>query len=374
MKHTETHTERGSTQKIVAIIGTRGIPNRYGGFEYFAQHLSRGLHSKGYHTLVLEPGGLISKPEAYNGVIRIPIKLCRWLPHPIQKLEYGIKSLIRVKKLSANAAICCGYSPAIFFPFFSKGYRNKLMVNLDGLEWQRAKWSAFGKTFLKISERLAVRWSGTPIADNPGISQYIQQKYNVSPKLLSYGVCIPEETSPHSPLALSGFEPNNYGLAIARMEPENQIELIIQAFLQAKKPLIVVGGLTSKYAKDLFKRYHNQSSILFMGPLYHDPSLQWLRKNARIYVHGHSVGGTNPSLLQAMASGCTIVAHNNEFNRFTLDNAGFYFNDQKQLQQQIENLWDFQSTKGHMAKERASELFSWEKVTDGYVELIESIG
>ncbi|MDD2279070.1 MAG: DUF1972 domain-containing protein, partial [Bacteroidales bacterium] len=174
MKHSE---KKGYLDKTIAIIGTRGIPNSYGGFEYFAEHLSISLVNKGYHTIVLEPAQELINLDKYLGVQRVPVNVCNFLPHPIHKVIYGYKSLKKAKRTNADIIICCGHTPALFFPFFKKSFRKKTIVNLDGIEWKRPKWSFVGKLFLRITERLSIGWSGRLVADNKGIKDYILKRY-----------------------------------------------------------------------------------------------------------------------------------------------------------------------------------------------------
>ena len=361
---------RASIDKTVTIIGTRGIPNSYGGFEYFAEHLSVSLVNKGYQTLVLEPTKTLVKLENYQSVVRVPIKVCSLFPHTIRKIIYGYKSLKKAKTINADKIICCGYTPALFFPLFSKSLRRKIIINLDGIEWKRAKWNFMGKLFLRLTEYLSVKWSGILVADNKGVKDYILNKYGKEPELITYGVNIPSKTPEIEPLATKRLVPNNYGLTVARIEPENQIELIIKSFITAGKTLVVVGGLCNRHAKALHKKFSNLPNVVFWGAEYNSDTLLSLRVHANLYVHGHTVGGTNPSLLEAMACGCKIVAHNNLFNHHTMGNTGLYFDNESQLSDLIENYWSKTKNLGSDAKLRATEQYSWEVVTNKYIELI----
>lgn len=368
MKHGE---KNACLDKTIAIIGTRGIPNSYGGFEYFAEHLSISLVNKGYHTIVLEPAQELINLDKYLGVQRVPVNVCNFLPHPIHKVIYGYKSLKKAKRTNADIIICCGHTPALFFPFFKKSFRKKTIVNLDGIEWKRPKWSFVGKLFLRITERLSIGWSGRLVADNKGIKDYILKRYRKETELIAYGVNIPKEIAEYGPLATKGLLANNYGLIVARIEPENQIELIIKSFITAGKTLVIVGGISSGYAKEIYKKYSNLPNVIFWGGEYNSSTLLSLRSYANLYVHGHTVGGTNPSLLEAMACGCRIVAHNNVFNHYTLGNTGLYFENECHLSELIENYWTKTENLGSAAKLRAIEQYSWDVVTNKYIELIE---
>jgi glycosyltransferase involved in cell wall biosynthesis len=363
--------KQNHSPKTVAIIGTRGIPNRYGGFEYFAENISVLLAQKGYQIAVFEPQKTEGNLADYLGVRRIPIKHGSGFPHAFSKLAYGYNSLKKAKKLNFDTIICCGHSPALFFPLFCKDFRNKIIVNPDGIEWKREKWGIIAKAFLRLTERIAIKNIKRVVADNEAICDYIRNRYNKKATHIAYGVNVPLEKTDTSFVTAKNLTPNSFGLCIARFEPENSIELILKSFLQANKPLVIVGEYSNTYGKRLYKQFGNVPNFLFWGPEYDTRILNSLRSNCSLYVHGHSVGGTNPSLLQAMASGCNIVAHNNPFNQSTLKNCGNYFSNQEQLTSIINEHWDRPNNQGMLAQKRAIEHFSWEQVTQKYIELIE---
>lgn len=359
------HLKSNSSKKI-AIIGTRGIPNRYGGFEYFAQHLGLGLEAKGYKVTVPHPKHLHSKTDNFGTIQRLAITVCSWLPHSIQKLQYSLKSLRTVKRLKCDAIICCGYAPAIFFPWFNKSFRSKLVVNMDGLEWKRNKWGPMGKAFLKLSERIATKWAGSLVADNPEIYQFLKKRYRVESNVIAYGADWIEPID-FNPLIKKGFSVQKFGIVVARLEPENQTELIIEAFVKKGKTLVIVGGLNTKYGRKLYKKYATNSRIIFWDEEYHEPTVQWLRCNSVLYVHGHTVGGTNPSLLQAMMAGCKVLAHDNKYNRATLQQTGHYFENGDELETLVDSLWNSENSFGKLAQQRVQKHYSWEQVVNDYI-------
>jgi len=363
--------KQNHARKTVAIIGTRGIPNRYGGFEYFAENISVSLAQKGYKIAVFEPQKTEGNLADYLGVKRIPIKHWPGFPHVFSKLAYGCNSLIKAKKLNIDTIICCGHSPALFFPLFSKHFRSKIIVNPDGIEWKREKWGIIAMVFLRLTERIAIKLIKRVVADNEAICNYIRNQYNKKATHIAYGVNIPLEKADTLLVTAKNQIPNSFGLCIARFEPENSIELILKSFLQANKPLVIVGDYNNTYGKRLFKQFGNVPNFLFWGAEYDTNILDSLRAKCTLYIHGHTVGGTNPSLLQAMASGCNIVAHSNPFNQSTLKNGGHYFSNLEQLTSIINGQWDSPNNKGKLAQQRAIEHFSWERVTQKYIELIE---
>jgi glycosyltransferase involved in cell wall biosynthesis len=202
---------------------------------------------------------------------------------------------------------------------------------MDGLEWKRSKYSMAVQKFLKRAEKWAVDRSDYLISDSKGIQQFLLDKYNKPSCFIAYGAELVKEANENLLLDF-GVQKFDYNLVIARMEPENNIEAIILGHLLSdfSKPLIVIGSYTNKFGQYLKQKYSNDN-IQFRGPLYDLQALNSLRFFSNLYFHGHSVGGTNPSLLEAMASYCVIVANENIFNRSILQQDAFYFNSDKEI-------------------------------------------
>ncbi|MDD2550376.1 MAG: DUF1972 domain-containing protein [Bacteroidales bacterium] len=361
----------------IAIIGTKGIPNCYGGFEAFAEHLSQGLLLQGFSVVVYQPVASNTNFEPFRGVHRLGVRVPSFLPSNISRVFYNLYSLRLVRQTMPDVAICCGHSPALFFPFFSKAITQKIIVNLDGLEWKRAKWGAFARLLLKLTERLAVKYSGALIADSVAIKNYVSRTYQKQANFIPYGASDLELKPDHQILAALGVEQQDFVLLIARVEPENNVEMAIISAINACKTLVIVGALTTPYAKKLTKRYAHCSTIIFANSIYNYRQLTALRLACNVYVHGHSVGGTNPSLLDAMDAGCLIIANDNEFNRETLANGGFYFSSVETLQNQIERAWDSpKSVRANLQRvnnDRIASSYTWDAVTKKYVDLIAGV-
>ena len=361
----------------IAIIGTKGIPNRYGGFEAFAEHLSQGLLQYDFTIEVYQPTILATKLEPYLGVNRVGVKVPLFLPSNISRIFYNLYSLRVVKQTMPHIVICCGHSPSLFFPFFSKKITRRVIVNLDGLEWKRAKWGALASFVLRLTERLAVRYAGALVADSVAVKKYIYRTYQKQPNFIPYGASDLKLKPDLQILTALDVEQQEFALLIARVEPENNVEMAIISAINAGKTLVIVGALTTPYAKKLTKRYARCSTIIFANSIYNYQQLSALRSACNVYVHGHSVGGTNPSLLDAMDAGCLIIAHDNEFNRETLANGGFYFSSVEELQNQIERAWDTpKSIRGDLQRvnnDRITSAYTWDAVTNKYVELINSM-
>jgi glycosyltransferase involved in cell wall biosynthesis len=361
----------------IVIIGTKGIPNTYGGFEAFAQQISQRLAAIGYQVSVYQPHQSNKCLPPLNGVSRVPVKEYRFIPKNIGRIVYNFKSLTLACRQKPHVVICCGHSPALFFPFFPKSFRKRIVVNMDGLEWRRTKWGFFGKTVLRITEWLAIKFTKNIVADSKAIQQYISDRYKKQSTYIAYGSETPTLALKKTSLERFGIEPKNFGLVIARIEPENGIEQAIRAFSSLEKPLVIIGSTDTYYAKMLLKKYSQNPHILFAGAIYDIELLCTLRHFCRVYFHGHSVGGTNPSLLDAMAAGCTIIAHNNPFNNETLGSGGLYFSDPESLNKAIQKLWYANPLSlerlANINRNKIAKQYSWYGVTNRYRELIKTI-
>jgi glycosyltransferase involved in cell wall biosynthesis len=360
----------------IAIIGTKGIPNRYGGFEAFAQRISLELSKREINVTVFQPSNSSDPLDEFNGVSRIPVYVNPKLPKNLGRILYNLKSLVQVNRINFDCIICCGHSPGLFFPFFPKRTLKRIVVNMDGLEWKREKWGITAKTLLKLTERLAINYAGAIVADNRAIQNYIKKAYDKESYFISYGADFDKKEGDETVLSILKLTSKCYGLVIARLEPENNIEIAIKAFAELQKTLVIVGNTETKLAKKLIKKYSKNSNILFKGAIYNDEKLNTLRSHCNVYIHGHSVGGTNPSLLDAMASGCLIIAHSNPFNGEVLSDGGYYYSDQVSLKKLIHQKWDeVEKKRSEFAKynyERIKLHYSWETVALQYLELLKN--
>ncbi len=305
--------DREQKKPSIAIIGSRGIPNNYGGFEGFTEILSQNLAKEGYDVHVsCEHPGENPCPDTYKGanLFYFPIN------HPksssmgmFYEILYDMYSLF-VASWKAEQIYMLGYSASLFF-FIPKIFGRTLYLNPDGFEWKRAKFNSNIKFLLKILENMGTFWADKIIADSNEIKKYYDNKYDMDSSFIAYGADeIPEVTWDNDKLPAilkHGISINPaYWLVVARLEPENNIHTIIEGYIKsnAEKPLIVVGNFSSpEYQKKIEGIVSNQvgdKKIVFTGGIYDQESLNMLRQNCFGYLHGHSVGGTNPSLLEAM--------------------------------------------------------------------------
>ena len=351
----------------IGILGTRGIPNAYGGFEQFAQYLAKGLVEKGHVVSVYNSSSHPYQESSWNGVQIIHCNDPENKIGTAGQFIYDYNCLQDARKRDFDILLQLGYtSSSVWHRFWPKKAIN--IINMDGLEWKRTKYNNLTQKFLQWAEGLAARHGDVMIADSTGIKDYIQTKYQKEAVYIPYGADIPESFS-NSYLSDLRLQANQYYLLIARMEPENNIEMIVRGYLESvnQYPLIIIGNTQNKYGQFLFKKYAS-ASVQFPGSIYDLALINSLRHFSTLYFHGHSVGGTNPSLLEAMACGCNIAAHDNEFNRAILNDDAFFFSTPQDIKNIINNPLVGVDTAERkvMNLEKIKKVYSWEKITNDY--------
>ena len=317
----------------IAFVSTRGIPNNYGGFEQFAEYISVGLAKRGHDVTVYSPKYHPYQKDEYKGVhIKHIFSPEKWMGGSVGSFFYDFFCLRdALKHADFDIIYEAGYTSIIpaYIWFNVKNIKYPLVTtNMDGLEFKRSKFNKWVQKFIHWEEKEAVKHSHYLIADNMGIHDYYKEAYGKESKFLAYGANIYDNYDIKH-LESLGLKPNEYYLLVARLEPENNIIMAIEGYLHSKeygkKPLIVVGKTTTKHGQELVAKYGNDDHIRFVGGIYNFDKLNSIRHYSFAYFHGHSVGGTNPSLLEAMASDCFILAHNNVFNKAVLGkNANYY--------------------------------------------------
>ncbi len=371
----------------IAIIGSRGIPAKYGGFETFVDEISKRLVAQGYEIHVSCEGRSTPKIPVYNGVylFYFPLKpFCRVIYETIYDIYCLIKS-----SFTCNYIYMLGYGAGFFF-FIPKIFGKKLFVNVDGIEWRRDKYNKIEKLILYLSEIFAVHFSDVIIADSTEIKKYIESKHGKNAVYISYGVEQPPiELWNSSKLKeisndnnFTSLESNSYYLVVARLEPENNIHVIVEGFLLSNttRKLIIVGNfLSKKYEhsiQKIIKELNGNDRIIFTKGIYKKDLLNMLRQNCFAYIHGHCAGGTNPSLLEAMVMRTIIIAHDNEFNREVGNNTIINFRDKFDLKTSIENIEDNYSkylTLKSDAYKRVLTYYSWKDIALEYNTLFKSM-
>ncbi len=320
----------------IGILGSRGIPNAYGGFEQFAESLALYLTGKGHVVTVYNSSLHPNKEKIWKGINIIS----RFDPEDkigtAGQFIYDLNCILHSRKTKFDIVLQLGYTSSAIWNFlFSKS--SLVVTNMDGLEWKRSKYSKSVQKFLKWSERIAANSSDHLVADSVGIQAYLKSDLNKDSSYIPYGARV-FENADKSSLEEFQVSPENYYLLIARMEPENNIETILNGYCQSqsKLPFIVIGSIDKSYGSHIKKQF-NRKGIRFLGAVYNQEALSNLRFYSKMYFHGHSVGGTNPSLLEAMASSALICAHNNIFNKSILGSDALYFNNSSQISSIINN-------------------------------------
>lgn len=355
----------------IAICGSRGIPNNYGGFEQCAEQLSVLLAEKGHAVTVYNPHYHPYRDDIYKGV-----RIIRQY-HPEKRIGtaanfiYDYLCMRHALREKCDIMLVLGYTTAsIFNPILRK--RQSIMVtNMDGLEWKRDKWSKPVKMLIRSLEALGARYGGQLVSDNREIKNYLLRTYEKDSAFIPYGATIPSEPD-HDIPGKYGVRPDHFDLLIARLEKENNIEPILDGIVLSgsKTPILVVGNHNTPYGEYLKNRYRQASDVIrFTGGIYRAEELDSLRGLSRFYFHGHSVGGTNPSLLEAMAASALIIAHDNPFNRDVLGNDGFYFKNALNISELLSNAEAIQSNRTaftHQQKEKIRNEFSWSRIADQY--------
>ena len=317
----------------IAFVSTRGIPNNYGGFEQFAEYISVGMAQRGHEVVVYSPKFHPYQESTYKGVrIKHIYSPETWMGSSVGSFFYDFASLRdALKKEDFDIISEAGYTsiiPAYIWFNVKKRKRPIFTTNMDGLENKRSKFSPMVRRFLDWEEKMAVKYSHYLIADNMGIHDYYKEKYGKESKFLAYGADIHDDFKAEY-LEEFGLKSEEYYILIARLEPENNIVMAIEGYLHSKengrRPLIVVGKTNTPHGKELVEKYGNERNVEFVGGIYDFKKLDSVRHFSKAYFHGHSVGGTNPSLLEAMAAGCFIFAHDNIFNRAVLKENAFYY-------------------------------------------------
>lgn len=350
----------------IGILGSRGIPNAYGGFEEFAQHLAEGLASKGHHVSVYNSSLHPYKEKKWKGVNIIHCKDWEDKLEAAGQFIYDFNCIKDARKRNYDVLLQLGYtSNSIWHWLWPKQSVN--MVNMDGLEWKRTQYSKRVRSFIKKAEAWAAHHADYLIADSLGIQQHILNRYQKSSAFIPYAA---EIFSAPNAMELDKFQlhPYQYYLVVSRLEPENNVEMIIEGYLGSKQnhELIIVGAL-NKFGKQWIKKYAGKN-IRFQGAIYDKTTLNNLRHFSKLHFHGHSVGGTNPSLLEAMACQCSIAAHDNIFNRAILQGEAEYFSDADHITGILDTeQYQNQSTvKREKNLKKIHDIYNWEKIVEAY--------
>lgn len=307
---------------MISVIGTVGVPACYGGFESLVENL---LPTEKIDLIYCTRKAYDNELKEYKGS-----RLKYWSldANGVQSIPYDVLSVLHSLIFTKNDLLILGVSGAIAIPFFKFFSKRKVVTNIDGLEWKRAKWGKAAKWFLKFSEKIAVKFSDKVIADNAAIAEHVLSAYNTKAEVIAYG-------GDHAVRATLPEHKDDFSLALCRIEPENNVKMILEAYAQAPSyPLKFIGNWNnSEFGKELKKQYEIFSNIELIDPIYALDELFKLRSKAVRYIHGHSAGGTNPSLVEMMFFDLPIYCFDCNYNRASTENKAMYFSSGEHLLQ-----------------------------------------
>jgi glycosyltransferase involved in cell wall biosynthesis len=361
-------------EKTLRILGTHGVPANYGGFETAAENIARFLVAKGWRVIVYcqRAGKGPVTEDVWHGIERviIPVNLPGWRGTS----EFDWLCIAHACQFQ-DICLTFGYNTGIF------NFRQRLhgipnIINMDGIEWSRARWGLFKQGILYLNERFAALFGNHLIADHPEIEKYLwlrAPKRKIS--TITYGAD-PLPGAPETLVAAMNLEPGRYLTLIARPIPENSIIELVQAFSARHRDhkLVVLGEFRPK--DDIYHRKVMacaSEEVFFAGPIYDKETVQALRFHGKAYLHGHTVGGTNPSLIEAMAAGNPIIARDNQYNRWVASNGALYFDTIAAADNQISLVLSDEVLRQKLraaALSRFNEEFTWQRVAGEYEELL----
>ena len=355
--------------KKISIIGTVGIPAKYGGFETLTEFLTKNLATSYDMTVFCSEKNYDTKLKNHNDA---KLKYINLHANGVQSIPYDIISIFSSLKF-ADTLLILGVSGCIILPFVRLFSKKRIIVNIDGLEWKREKWGKGAKWFLKYSEKLAVNYADEVVTDNKVIQEYVKFEYGKESTLIAYGADhVSKEVLSDEIKKKYSFLDEKYAFKVCRIEPENNVHLILEAFEEFKKLNIVMIGNweNSDYGKNLKSKYIDSKNIFLMDPIYDQQVLNQIRSNCYVYMHGHSAGGTNPSLVEAMYLGLPILAYGVQYNRETTHDSALYFDDKDGLVKLLENMNDVKLKRVADDMENiARDNYTWSKISEQYSEL-----
>ncbi len=358
----------------VNILGCRGIPPSHGGFETFALALSTFLVKRGWDVNVYcqDDDGAFEDGEqdVWNGVTRTHMR--PRFSGPIGTMHFDLKC-IRHAVGMPGVDLVLGYNTAIF-SLLQRIYGRRILMNMDGIEWRRSKWGLLPKAWFFMNELIGANLTNVVIADHPEIARHYKYRCFKTPQTIAYGGEIVEDADP-ALIAPLGLTPDKYFVSIARIEPENSILELVHAAgaMPEDFRMVILGNLDDDNTYHRALREAATDRVLFPGGIYDPKLLEALRFHARGYLHGHQVGGTNPSLVEALGAGNPVIAHDNRFNRWTAGEDQMFFSNTLELERAIQTL---STDREHAAKARVaararhSEDFQWDAVLSAYEELL----
>lgn len=356
----------------IAILGTRGVPASYGGFETFAEQLSTRLVTRGHHVTVYCRSHYVSPRQLeYHGV---HLKVLPTIRHKyFDTIVHTFLSSLHALTRGYDAALICNAANAPFAPILRLA-GTRVALNVDGLEHKRKKWNWMGRSYYRLAERLATLLPNEVVTDARVIQDYYQARYNTPSTMIVYGAEI-ERRPDRAAVRQWGVEPNRYVLYVSRLEPENNAHLVIEAFKRVRTSyrLLIVGDApyAHEYIRELRERAESDPRIIFTGFVFGD-SYRALQQNAYCYVHATEVGGTHPALVEAMGYGNCVLALAAPENIEVMSEAGIAYKDVDELADELRRVLRDASLVAayrQRAQDRVRAFYNWEGVVDRYENL-----
>lgn len=359
--------------KTISILGTVGIPASYGGFETLVENLARFHQTNSLPSKLVVYCSAKSYPARSKTCFGAELRYVDLGANGISSIAYDVVSLISAVRQRSEVILLLGVSGAIALPLVRLVSRATIVTNIDGIEWKREKWTGLARWFLRLSERMAVSYSHEVIADNAGIAAHVARNYGKHCHVIAYGGdhAIHATPKPYADALL----PKRYALALCRIEPENNVEMILEAFSrQHELPLVFVGNWgNSAYGQLLRQRFGAAPNLYLLDPIYDAGVLHTLRSNATIYVHGHSAGGTNPSLVEMMHFGIPVLAYDCVFNKHTTESKALWFDSAKALSEILTGLTpEVMHQVAVDMKGIAQARYTWSAIGSAYFSLLQS--
>jgi glycosyltransferase involved in cell wall biosynthesis len=349
--------------KHVNIIGIVGVPACYGGFETLVEYL------------------LSYKPEDIEYTIFCSSKVYkeRMAQYKTAKLRYisldanGISSIFydffaMLQSTKADILLILGVSGCVFLPLFRLFYKKKIIINIDGIEWKRAKWKGFPGLILHLSEKIAIQYADVVVTDNAAIMQYVKSEYHKDTVLIEYGGDQAVLIHDNSYGKEYPFYKDMYAVSVCRIEPENNIHIILDAFSKQNNISLVIVGNWQKnsYSQELYKKYVQAQGIYLLESIYDINKINCIRSKAFVYIHGHSAGGTNPSLVEAMNLGLPVLAYDCVYNRETTENSCLYWKTFNDLLLCLQKSKHELEIIGEKMREIAKRRYTWAVIAEKY--------
>lgn len=370
---TENNDMEQTRKKRIAIIGTVGLPARYGGFETLADHLVRNLDQQ-YDITVYCSGKKYDQQQRAKNYLNARLKYLPFDANGVQSIVYDSLSVLHALWY-ADVLLILGVAGAWMLPFVRWFTNKRIVISIDGIEWKRDKWSTLAKWYLWWAEKMAVKYSHIDISDNESIQDYTAIRYGSLSRIVEYGADHVMQVTPTlADKQTYPFLKSPYAFKVCRIEPENNVHMVLEAFAALPKHMLVLVGNwnNSEYGRALKLKYQVYSNLVLLDPIYDQRTLDMLRGNALVYIHGHSAGGTNPSLVEAMYLGLPVIAFGVSYNKTTTEQKALYFKSSAELKQLIEDVRvNHLKGIGTSMKEIAERRYTWPVIAAHYNNLIE---